>query len=134
MTTPASLELLGLFAALGGVKVPSLIFERFLSPQLRWSEDGDPVPAPLPLDSDTPRGELFNSPESLTESLEQLRSGSWIYMDHFDKSSYQRFSVSESVREYSAQLLKVKGLHYWTLLALQFVCHVFPRDPTLEAR
>jgi hypothetical protein len=28
MTTPASLELLGLFAALGGVKVPSLIFEQ----------------------------------------------------------------------------------------------------------
>ncbi|OQD73137.1 hypothetical protein PENANT_c216G03004 [Penicillium antarcticum] len=132
MTSPASLELLGLFAALGGVKVPSLIFERFLSPQLRWSEDGDTVHAPLHLNSGMPHGNLF-SPDFLTRSLKELCSSSWVYMDDYENPSYQSFSVSESAREYSAQLLKVKGTHYWTMLALQFVCHVFPRDSTLEA-
>lgn len=131
--SPASSQLLGLLAALGGVKVPRLLFERYLSPQLRWNEDGSIVSASFDPNSDIPLRELFE-PSTLIASLEELCSGSWICADHCDKTSQLTYSILETARESSARLLGIKGPEYWSLLALQLACHVFPRDPTLEER
>lgn len=131
--SPASSQLLDLLAALGGVKVPRLLFERYLSPQLRWNEDGSIVPASFDPDSDIPLRELFE-PLTLTTSLEELCSGSWICVDHCDKTSQSTYSILQVPRESSARLLGIKGPQYWSLLALQLACHVFPRDPILDER
>ncbi|KAJ5742599.1 uncharacterized protein N7511_011331 [Penicillium nucicola] len=126
--SPASLQLLCIFAALGGDKVPRCLFERSLRPQMRWSEDGYPVRLTCEYDS---VGELFKA-EALSVSLEELQLGSWIYLDNCDNHSHTTYSLSERGREYSARLSSVDDLRYWTLVGLQVSCHVFPRDPALE--
>ncbi|KAJ6126185.1 hypothetical protein N7471_010678 [Penicillium samsonianum] len=129
--SPASLQLLCIFAALGGDKVPRWLFEGFLKPQLRWSEDGYPVRVPYDYDSLGPLGELFKT-EALTVSLEELRLGSWIYLDNCENNLHTTYSLSEEAREYSAHPSSIDDLRYWTLVGLQVSCHVFPRDPALE--
>lgn len=131
--SPDAIQLLGIFAALGGVKVPRLLFERFLSPQLRWGENGYIISAAASdFDSDVQLKQLFERAR-LTGILEELLLSSWISVDN-DNHLHPTYSILESRREDSLRRLGDNGIQHWTLLALQLSCHVFPRDPTWEER
>lgn len=131
--SPDAIQLLGLFAALGGVKVPRLLFERFLSPQLRWAENGYITSAAASdFDSDVELKQLFERAR-LAGILEELLLSSWISVDN-DNPLHLTYSILEPRREDLLRRLGDNGIQRWTLLALQLSCHVFPRDPTWEER
>lgn len=128
-----SLHLLGILECLGGVNVPRMLFERFLNPQRRWDENGYIFNEAFDGYSEIPLGYLFEEAR-LTTCLDDLLLRSLISVDNGSKSSFSTYSIPETAREYTTSLLRPESLRYWTLLALQLVCHVFPRDPTLDPK
>ncbi|CAI7594326.1 unnamed protein product [Penicillium pancosmium] len=129
--SPGSLQLLCIFDALGGDRIPKLLFEVYLTPQPRWNEEGHIVRVGFGFgDCPITLHELLNT-ESLTICLEELLLGSWIYQDDHGKLFSPTFSLTNEAKNYS-QWLSNKDPLLWNILGLQLSCHTFPRDPVLD--
>jgi hypothetical protein len=122
------LQLLALIAALGGVRIPKLLFERSLPTKCcseAWytaSDSGFDF-------------EFITQPnERLFKCFEELLSGSWITMENDHDPPIVTLSILDDAKKHVTRLMRGKGFNYWNLLALEFVCRIFPRDPAMEEK
>lgn len=131
--SPASLQLLCIFDALGGNRIPKLLFDAYLTPQPRWNEEGHIVKVGFGCDDfGIPHFELLDT-ESLTIDLEELLLGSWISKHGHGNLPSTSFSLTNEANNY-LQCLGNKDPWPWFILGLQLSCHAFPRDPVLDEK
>lgn len=130
--SPISLQLLALFAALGGVNIPSLLIERFLTRQMRGSRSAHIASANGfgPESFAQLRG--LREEAELTNHLEELLSGSWVTVKNYHDPSIVTYSILDAAKKHVVRLMRGKGFNYWKLFALRFVCYAFPCDPWEE--
>lgn len=132
LSTPA-VDLLKLLVVLGGDKIPKLLFKRVWTPQQRWKEDGESVTVSFDVSSSNRLHEFFK-PGRLDDLIKELVSSSWICIDYCDKGFELSYSIPQIPREQLIKQLGADSHRFWTLLAVELVCFVFPRDSILDER
>ena len=125
-----SSQAFSLFVALGGFRVPALLFQRLRHGQMRWSEQGEIItitPAQAGIDPNLLHMVLGESP--LQELVDDLSP--WMNIEEAGGRSQQVcYSVKSPLREKWTQ--RLEGTPELRVLALRLVCFVFPREKLWE--
>lgn len=132
LSAPA-LQLLNFLAAFGESGVPQLLFERLSFTQRRWNEYGASIPALLDVES-TGLLSGLSEPKCFDELIRELVSFSLIRLKNCEDGPAKSYCVTVEAHELFPWLLSSENCHPWSIVALQVVCRVFPRDPILDQR
>ncbi|KAF2752574.1 hypothetical protein EJ05DRAFT_295619 [Pseudovirgaria hyperparasitica] len=113
-----------LFCSMGGC-VPEYVFERSLSSQWRWSDDGTKqlvTPAQATLDPQL--AAFVSNPERFKQALDRVRNLGFV--------SESSLPLSSELYTKLSQFLTKQVKEKWSIRALRWLCFIFPRHELWE--